>query len=384
MYYIIIWLIIASSAALYYFYQNKKVWWVSCVLCYVALALTAGLRYETGTDYFSYADMYSKTPTLGNFFPTGNYFEIGYLFLNSLFRTIGVDINIMFLFISVITTLILFQSFRKYIPQPFFFFSLLLYYSTVYIGLDMSGVRQAIALSIFIFSLQYVFQGKFFKYFLSIIIACLFHQSAILLLAFYPLFRVRIKPSIMIAVLGAGIVIFILKISWLHALLECGTSLFPEDSLIAQKLVTYTSDEIFLRIRELSPVMPFYVMLFVLILIKRKQLSEQTPYFNILFNLFFLFVLSFFYLYESVDISLRFGCYFMGSYVLLFPLVLTLLKRRKHVVAAMIVLCMLSIYAMRGVFLESNKELVKYRPYQNYIMVKMGLQHDVDDKCWYK
>jgi hypothetical protein len=374
MYYLVIWLIIASSALFYYLYQNEKVWRWSCALCYVALVLTAGLRYETGTDYFSYADLYSKTPTLSNFFPVNGSVEIGYLFLNSLFRTIGVDINLMFLLISAVTMLVLFRSFQKYIPRSFFFLSLLLYYSTIYIGLDMSGVRQSIALAIFIFSLQYVFQGKFWKYFLSITIALLFHQSAIFLLAFYPLFRIRIKSSIIIAVLGIGVVIFILKISWLHAILEYGASLFHEDSLIAQKLITYTSNEIFLRNRLLSPVMPYYVLIFIVATIKRKQLSEQIPYFNVIFNLFFLFVLSFFYLYESVDISLRFGYYFMVSYVLLFPLLLTLLNLRKRIVAAMIVICMLNLYAMRGMFLDNNEQMMMYRPYQNYITIKTGLQ----------
>ncbi|MDR2361191.1 MAG: EpsG family protein [Prevotellaceae bacterium] len=384
MYYFIIWLIIASSATLYFLYQNKTVWRWACTICYIALVFTAGLRYETGTDYFSYLEIYNKVPPLTHFFPVINDMEVGYIFLNSLFQTMGVAINVMFLFISAITTFILFRSFQTYIPRPFFFVSLLLYYSTIYIGLDMSGVRQAIAVAIFLFSLRYVFRSQFWKYSLCIIIACLFHQSALLLWAFYPVLKMRFRLSVIIPVLGIGILIFIFKIAWLHTLLEYGASLFSEDTLIGQKLIAYSSSEIFLRNRPFSPAIPFYMTLFILLIlafIKRLRLSEQTPYFTIIFNLFFLFILSFFYLYESLDISFRFGYYFMLSYVFLFPLALGLLKSRKqHLIVAMTAIFMLSAYTMREVFLEGNKQMRMYRPYQNYVWIKMGLQHSDTEK----
>jgi hypothetical protein len=208
----------------------------------------------------------------------------------------------------------------------------------------------------------------------------LFHQSALLLLAFYPALKMRFRLSVIITVLGIGILIFIFRIAWLHTLLGYGASLFSEDTLIAQKLNAYTTSEIFLRNRVFSPVIPFYMIIFILAVIKRLRLSEQMPYFNIIFNLFFLFLLSFFYLYESVDISFRFGCYFMLSYVVLFPLTLGLLKSRKHVIVAMTAIFMLSAYAMRDVFLEGNKEMIMYRPYQNYMWIKMGLQHSDTEK----
>ena len=63
---------------------------------------TAGWRYETGTDYFAYDELYRTTTTLGEARQAGGITsdlgttDIGYMLLNSLFRTIGTDINIMF------------------------------------------------------------------------------------------------------------------------------------------------------------------------------------------------------------------------------------------------------------------------------------------------
>ena len=54
----------------------------------------------------------------------------------------------MFLFISFCTTLLLFRSFEDYLPD-YKYLGLLTYFAFIYFQMDMSGLRQAIALNVF-------------------------------------------------------------------------------------------------------------------------------------------------------------------------------------------------------------------------------------------
>ena len=151
---------------------------------------TAGWRYETGTDYFAYDELYRTTTTLGEAQQAGGITsdlgttDIGYMLLNSLFRTIGTDINIMFFLIAFVTNLLLFGSIGKYLPR-YRFPCILAYYTFCFFTLDMNGIRQSIAVCIFIYSLRYIQQRQTVRYAATILIAALFHLSAVVVLPLY-------------------------------------------------------------------------------------------------------------------------------------------------------------------------------------------------------
>lgn len=113
MYYFITWFLIALSAFANY---NKcptiarrifvKIaWWM--------LVLIAGLRYETGVDYLAYVNIYNESSPLSTFSFDDTYIEPAYALLNSLFKSLGFDINIMFLLVSYISINFMFNSYKS-------------------------------------------------------------------------------------------------------------------------------------------------------------------------------------------------------------------------------------------------------------------------------
>ena len=121
-------------------------------LLFIFFWFTAGWRYETGTDYLAYVRIFDSSSDLSHLLHTGTFdvpmIEPGYLFINSIFISLGVDVNYMFLFISFCTTLLLFRSFEDYLPD-YKYLGLLTYFAFIYFQMDMSGLRQAIALMYF-------------------------------------------------------------------------------------------------------------------------------------------------------------------------------------------------------------------------------------------
>jgi hypothetical protein len=153
---------------------------------YIIIVIQIGLRWETGTDW---------KPYLENFESTEDYttvlinvligFEIGYgtfaFIIKKLFNSYAV-----FLFIhAIIFYWGIFRTAKKY--SPYLFISLMFFYAT---NLGVVGSnRQLLAIVICLFSLQFVFERKPFKFFAVIGLASLFHTTAFLFGIYYFLNR---------------------------------------------------------------------------------------------------------------------------------------------------------------------------------------------------
>lgn len=372
MYYLVIWIILAISA-MYNYARNDNYARMLAIVCYLVLVFTSGLRYETGTDYLAYAKMYEELPALSDLSLADTYVEPFYAILCSFFITLGCDINIMFLFISIIITAILFVSFKRYVGQKYYLFAVILYYGITYFMLDMSGIRQAIAFSLFLYSIRFIIDKKPYKYILIIALAFCFHRSAAVLIIVYPIVRLHIKSWIHYLIFGVGLAVIVLKIGWLKGVLEFSTSIFVSGPM-AGKVSSFLSNEFFSVPRTITPGLLIYLPIYLIAVWRRKDLEKLIPDFNTILNLFLLYIVTLFYLYESYDISVRFGAYFSIAFVLTFPLMLDLLRQDKpNLTIGFTAILFVSIFAMRYAIIGNEPTTIMLRPYQNYVMYKMGL-----------
>ena len=380
MYYFIIWFVIAICTVVNYFSQSRKNDLITYTICYLSLALTSGLRYETGIDYFAYLNIFEGSQNIMEFNFFASYVEPSYAFLNSLFYSLGFDINIMYLTISLITTAILLNSFKRYIGQKYYLLAVIIYYSVSYFLLDMSGVRQAIALSAFVYSIRFIIERRFWKFFFVIVIAFTFHRSAAILLVVYPISRMHIASWLHITILLLGIFLMIAKITLLRPILEFGSSIFLSGPL-ASKFLAFTTSEFFAVPRTLTVGLMIYVPIYVIAVVKRKRLERLVPYYNVILNIFLCFIVTLFSLYESMDISIRFSSYFTFAFALTFPLLLSLLKQDgKNLIIGFFVIFFVSVFAMRHMILDGEPTTIMYRPYQNYILHELGIQESDAEK----
>jgi len=170
---------------------------------YAVIVIQIGLRWETGTDW----DMY-----LINFYGTNDYnivllnsltgFEIGYgtfvFFINKIFN----NYSVFLLIHALIFYWGIFRMAKKY--SPYFFITIMFYYANN-LGIVGSN-RQLLAIVICLWSLEFVFERKPFKFFCTVVVAMLFHTTAFMFAIYYFLNR-NFKAAVIILVLIASFII---------------------------------------------------------------------------------------------------------------------------------------------------------------------------------
>ena len=139
-------------------------------------SLVLGLRYNVGTDYMPYKDIYVM-----------QYFddvESGYAMMNRILYWFGLPFSSIFTLVAFLQLFFFVKGVeninKKYLPLAIFF-----YFTTLYFFLSLNVLRQTLAFSIFVFSINYIRERKLFKYILTILIASTIHKSALVLLPMY-------------------------------------------------------------------------------------------------------------------------------------------------------------------------------------------------------
>lgn len=143
------------------------------------MVLFASLRDKVGTDWNAYYDFYIYK---------SDKVEIGYAAINNYFSNLEIPYNFFLLFLNSISLLLIYKSLKKY--AVFFVISLLLFYCELYLYLNLSGIRQAMAISIIIYGIKYSIDRKSFKFLLIVLLAATFHiTSLIFIIAYFIPFR---------------------------------------------------------------------------------------------------------------------------------------------------------------------------------------------------
>lgn len=149
--------------------------------------LFLALRYDFGNDYMGYLTQFIEIRGIRDV----KYFhfrfnEIGWWYLNYFFSFLGPSgFFIMYAFIAAFTSFVGYRFIRKYVPVKYFSLAVFLYiFQPDNILVLSSGIRQFIAVSIFLLSVDYLVKRQYLRYLLVIISASLFHTSV---LVFVPL-----------------------------------------------------------------------------------------------------------------------------------------------------------------------------------------------------
>ncbi|MER8210939.1 EpsG family protein [Acinetobacter baumannii] len=181
-YYFFIWfvIVIANLFVTYKTYIGK----IFFIFLMLFLCGFIGLRYEIGGDWYNYQAIYELffgekfTAALG-------IAEPGYSLLNILgvyfeFKdTLLVNLLSSFIIISFL--------YLTFIKLKYYWQCLLVYYPCHILTLSLGYTRQSIAVAIITYSFIKLFENKKISFIFYVILASMFHRTAILLLIFYPL-----------------------------------------------------------------------------------------------------------------------------------------------------------------------------------------------------
>jgi len=147
------------------------------------ISFIVGFRYEVGVDWAGYKDWFeflSRHPSVSS---SDVYMESGYFWVNRLVIYLGGNYALMFFVSAFISWYFIFKS----VPAVLLPLTLFFLFADEYFFWSMNGVRQFVAIGIFLYSIQSIINRDLKKYLLLITLAALFHASSLLLI---PLFFV--------------------------------------------------------------------------------------------------------------------------------------------------------------------------------------------------
>lgn len=168
------------------------------------LTIIVGFRYKVGVDWEGYVTDFISIKNRPNLEFSDQYNEFAFFYINKFIAAFGLSFEWMFLTLALITWYFFFKS------VPSFLLPLLILFLFVdeYFFWGMNGVRQFVAMSIWLVAIRDIIHKSLIKYILLLFIASLFHRSVLFLLPFYfiPYLKLN-KKMLWISLFIASIVI---------------------------------------------------------------------------------------------------------------------------------------------------------------------------------
>lgn len=339
-------------------------------LSWLILVVVAGTRYETGADWDGYTKYLDQVVPIGKFIMIGQTggdvgFEFGYFLFCALLKQLGLGFQWLIFFVTLFNVSLITKALKNY--THYVVWGLFVYYSLLYITVEFSLIRQAIAASICFYSYKFIEERKLGKFLLLVIIASSFHRSAIIIIPLYFVLQMCYSNVVLIAITIFGCVLMLFRIPWITSLLMF-VGRFLGDGF-GEKIVLYTQHDVYGIGKEASIGDFLNIVLFIIFLLGRKSI-ENKKYGNLFLNLFVAYLIVYYYIYEYMEISVRFGLYFMYSLAVLFPVLLeSCLSYYNRLVWAIALFLYCFIYNI-NIYIN-HPTTVLYNPYQNYIVYQI-------------
>jgi len=153
---------------------------------FIISSLFIGTR-TMGPDYTTYHSFYLLLPKFQNLFSEFKYytiiskFEPLYILTTGIFKAMNISFPVFHLIFTTAFCALFYFTITKY--TKYAFTASLIYISFAYLS-GWSAIRQFMAASIFFYAIQFLLNKRYLKYCILILIALLFHYSAIFLMLF--------------------------------------------------------------------------------------------------------------------------------------------------------------------------------------------------------
>lgn len=251
--------------------STKLISYIFSTVAFTSMFIVSGCRYYVGTDYGTYRGIFMNI--MNEELPKH---EIGYYLLSKISYIIDSNPQTIFIVTSLIILLLIFFTINKYCSRYelglYLFITLFHYYAS------FNVIRQYIAIAITFYAVRYIFEEKYYKYLISIILASTFHLTAIIMIPFY--FIVRIKMDTKEYIYGT--ILGLIGLIGFEKLFTLAITLFP-------KYKDYEGSVLFAYGSTNGIIV--YALIFVLMYIFRKPLIQSDNRNRIYINFTFISVL---------------------------------------------------------------------------------------------
>lgn len=267
------------------------------------LTVLLGLRHPSMGVDLGYGNSYGYLPSFDYFasltwleiLKMGSFqnYEKGYVLFNKLVSSIWHN-NQFFLFccaaISIVPIGHIIGKYSKNCRTSF-----LIYLGLTVFHILFSGLRQAIAVSIAFYGFSFVKERKLKQYSLTILLACLFHRSALVALLIYPLYWMKLDRTARLITLGVLPAFFVLRVPlWNWIVRITGKSSFAEHNGSVTLLLAFCLIYVYLIIFSTSNrkndglINIHYVSCCMLIFTEVNTIAQRAGYYYMIYTILLL------------------------------------------------------------------------------------------------
>ena len=342
-----------------------------CSIPILAYTLVFGCRYYVGVDYPAYLDIYENWNTNESFHSNQDHsllsrLEPAFLVLIFLTRIFNSPV----VFFSLIAFIQIFFIYKAYQHTP-----LVLSYAFIAFvctGMAMihfqNGLRQYIAIPIFMYAFKYIINRNPLRYFFWITIAVLFHKSAAILYFIYFICAYRSTPYFKSAIIQCSL----LTLSLVLAFFDITSSITDKMDalLIMTNYEIYSNSEALVgNSKNVSIIMLLQFCIYILFASLRKQVTEyykNDKYFPYIYDLFFISTCLSFVFFRSL-IIVRILRYFTSFEFIIIGYYLNYLvqthRKSYRQFALYIVVCVFLFASYSATLISSKKNTTAYVSY---------------------
>lgn len=309
-------IIISLIAILFAFLARYKKFSFGLEIAFIFLTIFVAIRYNWGNDYIGYLEGFLYIGNFGNFDLEILRTEPGWNFLNFIFQPIG------FFGMTIVLTIfeyfVIYKLIKNYVPKEWYWFAVLIFtVSPAYLLVCASMMRQFLAMCIFIIAFEFIFKKRWIISILLILLASLFHTSALILLpfAFFGFLKITLTNTKVFIWFTIYIVLYFLA-----------AELFKDYFFKILDLEQFQNYQIYLNDKKPSLGsglgLIFNFILYFVFLLHQKFQSEKMKF------IFILFAFSvFFYLFADIaPLTVRLGYYFSIFSIVCYPLLFKTIK----------------------------------------------------------
>lgn len=307
----------------------------------IAILIIGGLRFEVGTDWFSYKNIFNSVSLISEL--TSFRVEKGFLLFVFIIKNIINDYSF-FVFIFFLATFsVKLVIIKKYSTD--IFISLMIYFSMVFLLYDINGIRQGMAIGIGLLSIPYILSRNLTRFILVIILAALFHTSALILLPFYWIANMEFsKKKLIILTIGVLLISiplrsFILNNPLMQYLLTIDR-LSQYDSYLKDSKMNST-----VPLLSIAVLQRFVV--FIFIMVNYEKLIANDKFKRLLLNGYVLSIIVFLLFSFSAEFAARLGFYYKSLEILIIPLIISSQARLSN---RIILLFLFLVFSLLGVY----------------------------------
>lgn len=342
-----IWLWICAITMLSLNNTKKIEWQILFLLTMFFLVCFVGLRYEVGGDWNNYLMIYEK---YANFSEVLASRDIGYSLLNYMSNLLGVSDTILVNLICSLLVVICLYFFAK--KNENYWLILLCYFPYHLLVVSTGYTRQSVAIAFSLVFFYFLSSKKIFKALIFLFLACIFHNTAIVLLLFLPIIffnKVGKYEFVLnnIYLLLSLIVLFLLA----GYFSMTGDNIYLKDDMQSRGFI----------LRWVSHLIPLFLFLYL----PKEKIGKHVL--NILryglFIIFFLAIIGFFY----STLADRFNLYLVFFDLMVIAYIVPSLTNVKKLLLILVLILFyttfISIWMFYGEW--ASKAWI---PYQNYVI----------------